>query len=53
MDTDLFDFDDFDLPELELPGLHWVDSYVKGDGTFVSGHWKTFPDGILPNNLSH
>ena len=55
----MFDFDLFDDFEqqlddmsVEFPGFHWVDSYVKSDGTFVQGHMKTLPDEFVFNNLS-
>ena len=31
----------------------WVNSYVRKDGTFVQGHWRSDPDGILENNYSY
>lgn len=28
-----------------------VDTYIRADGTVVSGHYRTFPDGARWNNL--
>lgn len=33
-------------------GIHYVDSYVRADGTIVEGHWRSNPDGIKCNNLN-
>ena len=30
-----------------------VKSYYRKDGTYVRGHVRTHPDGILSNNLSY
>lgn len=36
----------------DFPGMTYVDSYVRSDGTLVNGHWRTNPDGIISNNFS-
>lgn len=36
----------------QFPGLTYVDSYVRSDGTLVNAHWRTNPDGFVCNNLS-
>ena len=33
-------------------GSHYVDGYYRGDGTYVSGHYKTNPDSSFWNNWS-
>ncbi len=33
--------------------LIWVEGYYRKDGTYVKGHFRTKPDGILSNNLSY
>ena len=30
----------------------WVNSYFRKDGTYVRGHWRTYPDGNPYNNYS-
>lgn len=37
--------------ESDNPGLHWVDSYERQDGTNVDGYYRSNPDGDLSNNL--
>lgn len=51
-DFDFLELDQFDTFSLDFQDTYWVDSYVKSDGTYVSGHWKTMPDNSLSNNLS-
>ncbi|MCG8622989.1 MAG: hypothetical protein MJE68_13470 [Proteobacteria bacterium] len=31
----------------------WVDGYTRSDGGYVSGHFRTEPDGNPYNNYSH
>ncbi|MEE9190349.1 MAG: hypothetical protein V3U16_06225, partial [Candidatus Neomarinimicrobiota bacterium] len=31
----------------------WVDGYIKKDGTYVKGHYRTKPDGDPFNNYSY
>jgi hypothetical protein len=33
------------------PPLGWVDSYVRGDGGFVDGHFRTAPNESIADNL--
>ena len=35
------------------PGLGWIDAYIRGDGTFVNGHFRTAPNQILTDNLGN
>ena len=35
-----------------FPGTHWVDTYIRTDGTIVDGHLKTNPDEVTWNNFS-
>lgn len=35
-----------------FPGTHWVDSYIRENGTYVTGHLKTNPDSVTWNNLN-
>ncbi|RMH46423.1 MAG: hypothetical protein D6694_03550 [Gammaproteobacteria bacterium] len=30
----------------------WVNGYVRRDGTYVQGHWRSSPDGNPYNNYS-
>lgn len=30
----------------------WVDGYVRKDGTYVPGHWRTDPNGTRNDNYS-
>lgn len=32
--------------------VQYVDSYVREDGTFVKGHWRSNPDSVTWNNLN-
>ena len=34
------------------PPVGWVDAYVRGDGNFVDGHFRTNPNETLADNLS-
>lgn len=44
----------FDIPTSNgsSPGVHYVDSYTRSDGTSVEGHFRSNPDGITSNNLN-
>ena len=33
------------------PPVGWVDSYVRGDGDFVDGHFRTEPNESIADNL--
>jgi hypothetical protein len=33
------------------PPVGWVDSYVRGDGGFVDGHFRTGPNESIADNL--
>ena len=33
--------------------VYWVDGYYRTNGTYVSGHYKTYPDQYKWNNLSY
>lgn len=33
------------------PSVNWIDSYIKGDGTFVDGHFRTDANQTLSDNL--
>ncbi|ACA99687.1 MULTISPECIES: hypothetical protein [Cyanophyceae] len=33
------------------PDLQWIESYVRGNGTVVDGHWRTDPNGTIADNL--
>ncbi len=35
-----------------VSGFHRVNPYLRNDGTFVSGHWRSNPDNFCWNNLS-
>ena len=44
---------DISFPSVEnASGYHWVNPYLRNDGTFVTGHWRSNPDGFCWNNLS-
>ncbi len=30
----------------------WVNGYMKSNGTYVSGHYRSFPDSTVDNNWS-
>ncbi|MEH6949150.1 hypothetical protein V7068_19185 [Bacillus sp. JJ634] len=32
--------------------VHYVDSYMRQDGTVVNGHWRSNPDHATWNNLN-
>jgi len=32
--------------------VHYVDSYIRQDGTVVNGHWRSNPDSVTWNNLN-
>lgn len=36
----------------KISGYHWVNPYIRNDGTFVKGHMRGNPDGFCFNNLS-
>jgi len=31
---------------------HWVRGYLRRNGTYVSPHWRTNPDGLKISNYS-
>ena len=33
------------------PDLKWIDSFIKGDGTFVDGHFRTEANETIADNL--
>lgn len=33
------------------PPVGWVDAYVRGDGGFVDGHFRTAPNESIADNL--
>ena len=33
------------------PPVSWIDSYIRGDGTFVDGHFRTDANQTLSDNL--
>jgi hypothetical protein len=37
---------------LQAQGYHYVRGYTRRDGTYVTGHYRTNPDGIFWNNWS-
>ena len=43
----------YDNSESSGLGPVWVDGYVRDDGTYVEGHWRTAPDGDPTNNYSY
>lgn len=34
------------------PGDHYVNPYMRSNGTTVEGHWRTNPDGTTLNNYN-
>ena len=34
------------------PGLKWIEGYLRGDGVFVDGHWRTEGNETINDNLS-
>ncbi|WP_413678966.1 hypothetical protein [Prochlorococcus sp. MIT 0916] len=34
------------------PDLKWIDFYIKGDGTFVAGHFRTEANETIADNLN-
>lgn len=41
------------LGAINLSADVWVDGYYKSNGTYVSGHFRSDPDGIKENNYSY
>lgn len=33
--------------------VYYVDPYIRKNGTYVEGHYKTTPDDSIYNNLSY
>lgn len=33
-----------------LAGQQWIDGYMRSDGTYVQGHWRSTPDQYRYNN---
>ncbi len=41
-----------EILDSKAAGIHWVNSYIREDGEFVEGHFRSNPNDLLSDNLS-